>query len=295
MTSADRRPHALRVALVGAGRVGTAVTLLLKKRGHEVVGVSSRTAASRAEAADRLDSVSFDHSQSLPPADVVLIGAGDAAIPEVAAALAPHASADMTVCHFAGSLGIAPLGPLTEVGARPVAIHPVQACPDVDTAVARLPGSAWGVTCQEDAREWATSLIERELDGVPFWIEERDRSLWHSASVTVSNGIAALLAMGESILRAIGIVEPINVLGPLAAGTIANARAGGGGGPTLTGPVVRSEVAVVERHLIELDRKDPALAAGYAAVAAMIVRAARDSERIDETTAHEMLTKLERS
>ena len=292
MTSADRHRDPPRIALVGAGRVGTAVALLLQKRGHEIVGVSSRTPESRDTAARRLSSAVFDHTQSVPPADVVLIGAGDAAIAEVAEITAAHVSRGTTVCHFAGSLGVAPLAPVAAAGARPVALHPVQACPDVDTAVARLPGSAWGVTCEVTARDWVASFVS-DLDGTPYWVDEDDRPVWHSASVTVSNGIAALLATGESILRSIGITDPVPVLGPLAAGTVANARVGGGGGATLTGPVVRSESATVQRHLKELRRRDPMLATGYAAVAAMIVRAARDSRRIDTATADEMLEWLD--
>lgn len=295
MTSTDHDPNSLRVALVGAGRVGTAVALLLKEKGHAVVGVSSRTAESRENAARRLATTSFDHAESLPAADVVLIGAGDPAISEVARTLRPHVSPGTYVCHFAGSLGVEPLAEVAVARARPVALHPVQACPDVDTAVARLPGSAWGITCDFADRRRVETLVTRELRGRPFWVDEGDRPVWHSASVTVSNGIAALLATGEAILRSIGVEDPVRVLGPLAAGTVVNAREGGGGGPTLTGPVVRAESEVLQRHLTELERKDPALNSGYAAVAALIVRAARESGRIDDEQADEMLTGLETS
>jgi predicted short-subunit dehydrogenase-like oxidoreductase (DUF2520 family) len=97
-----------------------------------------------------------------------------------------------------------------------------------------------------------------------------------------SNGIAALLAYGESILAAIGIDEPERVLGPLAEGTVANAVAGGGGGATLTGPIVRGEGATVKRHLTALRSRYPQLAAGYEGVADLILNAAVRSERISE-------------
>ena len=292
MASSDRRPAALHVALAGAGRVGTAVALLLQKKGHEIVGVSSRSETSRARAARRLRAPTFDLGAPVPPSEVVLVGTGDTAIEEVATALAAHIDGGTYVCHFAGSLGIAPLAAVAEVGANPCALHPVQACPDVDTAVTRLPGSAWGVTCPDEVRSWVGSFVAQELGGIPFWVDESDRPVWHAASVTVSNGIAALLATGESILQAIGVADPVGVLGPLAAGTVANAREGGGGGRTLTGPVVRAETAVVERHLKELRRRDPVLASGYASVAATIVRAALDAQRIDEKVAQQMLTRL---
>lgn len=119
--------------------------------------------------------------------------------------------------------------------------------------------------------------------------------MWHAASVSVSNGIAALLATGESMLEAIGVDDPIGVLGPLASGTVVNARAGGGGSRTLTGPVVRSESEVVARHLVGLRRRDPALASAYSAVAAIIVTAARRGGRIEQEVADEMLERLGRA
>ena len=288
-------PHTLRlrVALVGAGRVGTAVAALLQDRGHEIVGVSSRSSASRERAAERLKGPTFDPVRSVPAADLYLIGAGDAAIPEVAETLAPHASPGAYACHFAGSLDTTPLRALADAGQKVCALHPVQACPDVDTAIARLPGSAWGVTGDEPVVTWAKELVREDLAGVPVEVAAADRVVWHAASVTVSNGIAALLATGEAMLARLGVDDPIGVLGPLAEGTVVNARAGGGGGRTLTGPVVRSETEVVGRHIEELRRRDPALATAYAAIAMIIVRAAVGAGRIEPAVAESMLAGLD--
>ena len=290
MTSPTEPRDVLRIALVGAGRVGTAVALLLQQRGHEIVGVGSRNEDSRREAARRLGSPTCDLRSDLPRADLILIGASDVAIEEVARAIAPQVAPGTYVCHFAGSLGVEPLREVA--GARHLATHPVQACPDVDTAVRRLPGSAWGVTAAGEDVAWAESLVARDLEGTPVRVAERDRPIWHAASVTVSNGIAALLASGEAMLGSIGISDAGPVLDPLASGTVANAREGGGGAATLTGPVVRSESFVVERHLEELRRRDPSLADGYVSIAATIVRAAYTSGRLDRQAADAMLSKL---
>ncbi|MDQ4094809.1 MAG: DUF2520 domain-containing protein [Actinomycetota bacterium] len=277
-----------RVALVGAGRVGTAVALFLQQSGIDVVGVSSRSPESQRAAARLLSCAEFDYRVTLPSADLVLLGVVDAALEEVADAIAPHIGNGTYVSHFSGSVGTSPLDKTRAFGGRPCALHPVQAFPDVEAGRARLAGSAWGVTCDEDDAEWAEAFVRRALKGNPVRVREEDRPVWHAAAVMASNGISALLAIGESLLRSIEVDEPNAVLDPIAAATIANARHGGGGGATLTGPVVRGESVIIRRHLDRLVETDDDLVTAYANVVAMIVGAARAAGRIDADVADTM-------
>ncbi|MPZ69668.1 MAG: DUF2520 domain-containing protein [Actinobacteria bacterium] len=281
-------PIPFTFSLAGAGRVGTATAVLLSAAGHAPVGVASRTPASAERAAGLLGTDVYPF-EDLPGADVVLIGAGDDSIEEVASLLAPdHGS---VAIHFAGSLDLTILRSLTSAGAGAAALHPVQACPSVEAAIERIPGSAWGVTCSEGLEEWAAAVISDDLRGTAYPVAPQDRAAWHAASVVSANGISALLSAGERILSSIGVSDPIEVLGPLAAGSIANARDAGGGTATLTGPVVRGEIATVERHLNGL-----AGTTGYApyvTATLAIIAAALASDRIDTTTADEMRALIE--
>ncbi|MDQ4143900.1 MAG: DUF2520 domain-containing protein [Actinomycetota bacterium] len=276
-----------RVALVGAGRVGTAVTQILAQAGHPIVGVSSRTRSSQEDAARRLSCPTFDFHSKVPETDVILVGAGDEALEEIAGALAPHLKRGTRLFHFAGSQGVAPFEIARSAGARVCATHPVQACPDIDTAVTRLPNSAWGITCAPEDVDWVEDLVVHDLHGHPLHVREEDRAVWHASSVMVSNGIAALLAIGESMIRSTGVDNPELVLSPLALGTVRNAHEGGGGGVTLTGPVVRGEKSVIERHVRAL--RERGLVEGYEQVLRMIVVAARQAGRIDGTSAETMM------
>jgi len=285
----------LRLALIGAGRVGTAVTELLRRRGHVVAGVASRSAESARRAADFLDADVFDHYTSLPAADVVLLGVPHGAIEAVASLVAGRlqTGARSVVVHFAGAAGIAPLTPVLDAGAGAAALHPVQACPDLRSALARLPGSAWGVTTSAGLEAWATEFIARELSGDPVVVAEEHRPLWHAAATITSNGIAALLATGETLLASIEVEAPERVLGPLAAGTVTNAAAGGGGAATLTGPVVRGESETIAAHLEHIIGAAPHLVEDYARVVRVIVAAALRARRIDEQTAGRVIRLLE--
>ncbi len=272
----------LGIALVGAGRVGTAVASLLRDEGHAITGVASRSESSALLGAGRLGTSIFDLHDGIPEGtDLVLLGVSDPAIGEVGRVLGARDMEGKVVTHFSGSLGIGPLAPIVQAGGKTAALHPMQACPDVDAAILRLPGSAWGITCLDSATEsFATDLIKRDLHGMPVAIADADRPVWHAAAVTTSNGIAALLGAGEAILEAIGIDDPQKVLGPIAAGTVANAAEGGGGAATLTGPVVRGEDGTVRRHIETLRDRAPELLPLYRIAALLIVQSAQHSGRI---------------
>ena len=270
-----------RVALVGAGRVGTAACLLLRRRGNVMAGVWSRSPGSRARAAERLEAPPLDLDRHLA-ADVVVIGATEAAIELIAESIAGKLEPGAVVWHLAGSLGVAPLGAVVAGGARACALHPVQACPDVDTAVRRLPGSAWGVTCSSGLDGWAQSFVRTELAGVPVAVSESLRPLWHAAATTAGNGVVAVLAAGEAMLAAAGVADPAAVLGPLAAGVVANARAAGAAAPTLTGPIARGDVETVERHLAALRHVPEDLRRAYVLAARVVAEVAARTDALDQ-------------
>ena len=284
-----------RFVLVGAGRVGTSVAKLLTRSGGEPIAVWSRSARSAGRAAALISAPVCADIRFLPRADLILVGTTEGAIRTVVDELAPRLEPGEAVVHFAGSLGLRPLEGAARAGAAVFALHPVQACPDVPTALRRLPGSAWGVTCADPHRPWAHHLVSGHLKGVPVDVAEGDRPIWHAASVTTANGISALLAAAERMLRAVGVADPPAVLSPLAAGAAANAAEGGGGGATLTGPLVRGELETIERHLDALRAADPGLAETYVDVARVILGSALRESRIDPAAADSMLSRLERS
>jgi predicted short-subunit dehydrogenase-like oxidoreductase (DUF2520 family) len=281
-------PFPFSFLLVGAGRVGTAVSRLLIDAGHAIAGVASRSASSAERAAHFLDAPVFSLDVELPGADVVLLGLPDAAIEPVATVFARHDVAGRVFWHCSGSLGLGPLKSVLDNGALGCALHPVQACPDVATAITRLPGSAWGVTTSPEAAGWAARVVTESLHGTPVTVADEDRPAWHSAAVMVSNGVAALMAAGEAVLASISVDAPETVLGPLAAGTVANAVDGGGGGATLTGPVVRGETLAIRRHLDALRVADGNLARSYELVTALVIDQAVRTGRLEQEAATEM-------
>jgi predicted short-subunit dehydrogenase-like oxidoreductase (DUF2520 family) len=231
-------------------------------------------------------------AEACAEAEVIVVGVPDSILSEIDAVLAPEVGPGQVVWHLAGAYGIEALPAVAQAGAAVAALHPVQACPSVEAALARLPGSAWGITCSQGLEGWAHEVVSVHLRGTPVDVAEADRPAWHAAAVITSNGIAALLASGEQILDAVGIDLPETVLGPLARGTIENAVEGGGGARTLTGPVVRGDVRTVERHVAALRAHDPELVEAYILASLSILETAVRVGRVDGATAAEMRERL---
>jgi predicted short-subunit dehydrogenase-like oxidoreductase (DUF2520 family) len=283
----------LRVVLIGAGKVGTAVAEMLRGAGHDIVGVASRTTRSARAGAERLSASSFDVTRELPPCDVVLIATNDDAIQEVARHAARHSLEDVVVWHLAGYLGTEPLSPAASAGGRTCAAHPVASCPSLDAALRRLPGCTWGVSGHVEVRSWAAAIVERDLRGRTVAVREEDRALWHAAAVTTANGVAALVSSGERLLAHAGVAQPFGVLGPLCRGVIANIDEMGSADEALTGPVVRGDTATIAQHVSELQARAPDLAGAYVATSRLVLASALRSGRLDATRGRDVERALE--
>jgi predicted short-subunit dehydrogenase-like oxidoreductase (DUF2520 family) len=273
-------PRPFSLCLVGAGRAGTAVAAALRRAGNEVLAVGSRSASSAGAAAVRLgaDVVTVD---DLPECDVVLLGVPESAVEDVAEAVAARLREGAIVWHLTGSLGVGPLEAVRSAGGLRCALHPVQAFPDPDAGLARLPGSAWGLTCDGVVRAWAREVVAEDLGGRVFDVREGDRPVWHAAAVTAASGAVALLSLGERLLASIDVEAAGEVLGPLAAAAVANASERGATA-SLTGPAVRGEWATVTSHLRALEIAAPELVEPYREATRLIFRAAARAGKVTD-------------
>lgn len=235
-----------KLAIVGTGRVGISLGVLLKRSGCRITGAVARSTGSLSRAAEILGSLSSTSmAEAVSGAEAIAICVPDDDVEEVARDLSPHVGAGTFCFHTAGSRGVSPLGHLAERGAHVLAIHPLQAVPDHETGVERLPGSYFGVTCSMEVEAWAAGLVEA-VGGKPVWVSEEERPRYHAAAVIASNYLVALGLLAEQVG---GEIVPYL---PLMAGTLANLERLGPR-EALTGPLVRGDVGTVDSHLALLD------------------------------------------
>ncbi len=206
----------MHVGILGPGRLGRSLEILLARAGHAVHLVG------RGE---------------VPRGDVVLLCVPDTAIREAAAAL----PLGRPVLHCSGATDLQPLAPHQPAGS----LHPLmtfpgpEALPDLDGVAAAIAGDT---EAKVIARELAMSL------GMSPFEVTGDRRLYHAAAVISGNFGTVLLEAATRALVAAGAPrdQAAAILLPLALQSLRNAPPDPAA--ALTGPVARGDWSVIQAH-----------------------------------------------
>ena len=270
--------------MIGAGRVGTALGVKLREAGHRIVGVSGREGtADRAkrylpgvpvvDAADAADVARL--------AGVVLIGTPDDRIEEACASLARAGAFGEGghVAHLSGATSLQALGAARSAGAEVLSVHPLQTFPDVEAALARIPGSGIAVTALTEPAHALGERLATDVGGRPFRLADEAKPLYHAAAVFASNYLVATTALAEELFRKAGMDQPVDLFMPLQRATLDNIAAMGPA-LALTGPAVRGDAGTVARNLEAVARHAPAAVRPYIAMADVALDLAERSGRL---------------
>jgi predicted short-subunit dehydrogenase-like oxidoreductase (DUF2520 family) len=214
-----------RCAVVGAGRLGTALAAALRASGVAVDGPFGRGA--------RGDG-----------ADVVLLCVPDAEI-AAAAALIPDGP---LVGHCSGATGLDVLGER-----EAFSLHPLMT---VTADGARFAGAGCAVAGTTDRALATAFALAQALGLVAVEIEERDRAAYHAAASVASNFLVTLEAAAERLAATAG--APRELLVPLVRATVEN-WAAVGAQRALTGPIARGDEATVARQRVAVAERAPEL------------------------------------
>jgi predicted short-subunit dehydrogenase-like oxidoreductase (DUF2520 family) len=269
------------VAVVGAGRVGTALALLLRRAGHRIIGVSGREATTGRAARHLPDVPVSEASVVARDAELVLIAVPDDAIATTCEAIAAAGAfgPGQLVAHCSGALGVRVLAAARDAGARVLSLHPLQTFPDVDAAVAALPGVTVAVTALEPTAAEEGERIVRDLGAVPVRIDDDRTALYHAAAVFASNYVVAVTALAEDLFARAGLDEPLERFLPLTRATVDNVAALGTE-PALTGPAVRGDAGTIRRNLDALAASAPDAIPAYVALARVALDLGERSGRL---------------
>lgn len=270
-----------RVAVVGAGRVGTGLAVALHRAGVEVIAVVDAQLAR----ARRCASLSGAAAVSSSPADLppnvsyVILAIPDDALPQAVAGMASSAALrpGVAVAHTCGVLASTVLAPLRARGVAAASMHPMMTFSGGVDDCQRWKGTYVSVEGDEDAVQRAITVL-RCLGAIPVELPAAHKVPYHAACVLVSNYVVALHASAVALLARLGLGEETatRMLAPLLSQTARNLRAQDSA-RALTGPIVRGDLHTVEQHLSAL-QDQPDLAAAYAALGRVCVRIARQQK-----------------
>jgi predicted short-subunit dehydrogenase-like oxidoreductase (DUF2520 family) len=277
------------IAIIGPGKVGTALGVLARRAGWSVRGVAGgRVGRARAATETIGDARTGSPADVASTAGLVLLTVPDDAVRDVCEELSAAGAVGegTVVAHCSGALDSEVLSTARDLGAAVGSMHPLQTFPTVEAAIERMLGTFFFIEGDEGAVE-ALEAFASAVGGRPVRIDARAKPLYHAAAVLACNYLTALLDAALAAAQQAGIERGVaaEAMEPLVRATLDNVFALG---PerALTGPIVRGDGETVRRHL-------RALAGGeldglYRAVGAYTAGVAERSGRLSPAAAAEM-------
>jgi predicted short-subunit dehydrogenase-like oxidoreductase (DUF2520 family) len=239
-----------RCAIVGAGRVGTALAAALRAAGIHVDGPYGRGEP--------------------PPADgPVLLCVPDGEIAAAARALAPG----RLVGHTSGATT---LGVLADAGHEAFSVHPLMTVPR-DARPGQLAGAPAAVAGATPRALRTARALAAAARMEPFEVADADRAAYHAAASIAANLLVTLEDGAERLLATAGAGRAMLV--PLVRAAV-EAWAAQGGERALTGPVARGDHATVARQRAAVAERTPDLLEVFDALVAATERLARRAAEV---------------
>jgi predicted short-subunit dehydrogenase-like oxidoreductase (DUF2520 family) len=261
-----------RVAIVGAGNWGTALSLSLRRAGYEIVAVVGRSHGAGLKAGlnkvrrlAKLVGARGVVDLSEVSAELIWFCVPDAAIDEAARSLAAKVEWKGRVAlHSSGALTSDVLGVLRRRGASVASAHPMMTF--VKGSQPALAGVPFAVEGDPAAARVARRAI-RDVGGHAYSILKKDKAAYHAWGTFASPLFTALLATTERVAMLAGVnqAEAKRRMIPILQQTLENYAALGAAG-AFSGPIVRGDVDTVRVHLRAL-RGSPVARAVYSALA----------------------------
>lgn len=256
------------IAIVGPGNLGTALAISLREAGFPIDAlITSPRAASLARAkrlARKIGSRVLSQGEDLQ-ARVLWICVPDSAIAQAASSLASQLNGRGTVAlHSSGVLSSDVLQPLRTRGASVAAVHPLMTF--VRGSQPSLTGVPFAIEGDSPAVRRARNIVRR-LGGNAYPIAKKEKNAYHAWGTFASPLLTALLAATEQVAVLAGVPpkQARQRMLPILLQTVRN-YGEFGAARGFSGPIVRGDVATVQRHL-EVLRRSPVSRQVYAALA----------------------------
>ena len=270
MLAAMKRPA---IAIVGAGRLGTALAMRLAEAGYSIPEFivrrnsrspsASRTARARNLARSVGALVVTMHTAQLT-ADLIWFCVPDAEISNAAAELSHHDWHGKIAFHSSGVLTSEAFRALRNKGAHAASVHPLltfvaESQPELTLVPFAVEGDASAVA--------VAKTIIRKLGGKAFAIRKRDKAAYHAFATMICPLLVSLLASSEAVAALAGIPsrEARRRMMPIIRQTLQNYLKLGPA-DAFSGPIVRGDIETIRWHLGAL-AKAPAARQAYVALA----------------------------
>ena len=263
------------LAIVGAGRVGSALGRRLSELGWKIGVVVTRSAASARRAVRFIGAgkACAGMTRRIFASRVILIATPDDEIAPVAddlARIGEEQLAGSVVLHTSGAMDSEVLEPVRKRGARVGSLHPLQSFSGV--AAPSLEGRIFTIEGETQAVRVARR-IARALGGSPVRIAGSKKLLYHAAAAMAAGHVLAVEEAATQLLVALGMKrsEAVRGLVPLTRQVLDNFERLGPHA-AWTGPLSRGDYKIVRAHLDALQKSPKEFERAYEALNRLAAR-----------------------
>ncbi len=277
-------------AIVGCGRVGTALGKNLINAGYALTGLSCKTmeSAQRASSILKISNFTQDSLKITKDTDIVFITTPDGIIAKACDRISQKDgfSKNTVVLHCSGAHPSTILSSAKSCGAIIGSMHPLQSFTAESSGntfkdvIVSTEGEAKAVKAAKDVAE--------ALGSISLTIKTDAKILYHAAAVVASNYLVTVQDLALKLIAEAGISgeDAFKVLNPLIKGTLSNIEKIGTT-KALTGPIARGDVETVTRHISGIKEKIPDMLLLYQIIGQYTVDIAKAGKTITDDRAEE--------
>ena len=272
----------MKIGFIGAGSLGTILSIALTQKGYAVKAISSRSRSS----ANRLgklmpDCTVFDKPQQVADAvNFVFITTPVDAISEVVSKISWCKG--QTVIHCSGAYSRNALSSAESQGANTGTLHPMQTFIDTKSGLNNLEGTFFGIEGHETLLETLQTLT-RDMGGTPVTLKAKDKALYHASGLMACGFVLALLKEATSLWETLGLntEQATQALLPMALSTVKTANEKGFSA-ALSGPLARGDIGTIRYHLEGLHEQAPQALTLYCKLALATLQIAEEKGRVQK-------------
>ncbi|MCD6426554.1 MAG: DUF2520 domain-containing protein [Caldisericaceae bacterium] len=242
----------MKVFIIGAGHVGTTLSIIFENAGFEVF-IASRSMKSAKKAAS-ISGAKACSVKECGGSDIVFLTVPDSEITNAAKNIEQFVTEKQVIVHTSGALSSEILNFLPS---HVASLHPLKSFADPVIAASSIKETLFTFEGDKTA-ETVLEEIVKKIKGKFVKIKPQNKILYHLAAVLAANYTVSLADISVNILKEIGFREndAKSAIVNLLKGVLENME-NKGTVSALTGPIERGDADTVKKHLTAI--KDPIL------------------------------------
>ena len=262
-----RRVKRPSIAIVGPGRLGTALAISLRRSGYNIREIiarqGSKSYASAKKLAREVGSLASIPTLAVLDADLVWFCVPDSMIVQAAREFSDRNWNGKVALHSSGVLPSDALQVLRKRGANVASAHPLMTF--VHSLVPDLSGVLFAAEGDAAALRVVRGIV-RDLGGEMMVLRKQDKAAYHAFATMICPLLLALLASAEKVAGVAGITanQARQSMLPIVRKTLRN-YSESGPAKSFTGPIIRGDSQTIGLHLDAL-AQIPAARSAYVAL-----------------------------